>query len=296
MLNIGTQGLQAFITAAETGSFSEAAEKLHLTQPAISKRIASIEQQLNVRLFDRINRRVVLTESGSLFLPRARQLLHDIEATERAVSDIEGTVRGKLSIAISHHIGLHRLPPVLKNYSRLYPEVSLDIRFTDSELAYEAVQRGEIELAVITLSPEGNPPIQANVVWRDPLVFVCSHDHPLRSQGPVSMGQLSQFNAILPGQNTYTGKIANALFQQRGITINTSMETNYLETIHMMVSIGLGWSLLPLTMVGDLYAIPLKEKQLMHAIGRELGVISHHSKSLSGAGKAFKQLLLAEAE
>nr|P96194.1 RecName: Full=Uncharacterized HTH-type transcriptional regulator in ibpB-leuC intergenic region [Azotobacter vinelandii]CAA72148.1 CynR protein [Azotobacter vinelandii] len=103
--------LNAFIAVAETGSFSEAGERLHLTQPAVSKRIAALEQQLQVRLFDRLGREVRLTEAGRALLPRAYRILSVLEDTRRALNNLNGDVSGRLTLATSHHIGLHRLPP-----------------------------------------------------------------------------------------------------------------------------------------------------------------------------------------
>ena len=156
-----TANLQAFLAVADTGSFSRAAEQLHLTQPAVSKRIAMLEQQLDARLFDRIGRHVSLTEAGLALQPRAQQVLSLMNDTRRALSNLSSEVSGRLSIATSHHIGLHRLPPVLREFTRRHPQVSFDIQFLDSEVAYDKVLHGEIELAVITLAPEVAAPVMS---------------------------------------------------------------------------------------------------------------------------------------
>lgn len=116
--------LNAFIAIAETGSFSGAGERLHLTQPAISKRIAGLEQQLKVRLFDRLGREVGLTEAGRALLPRAYQILNVLDDTRRALTNLTGEVSGRLTLATSHHIGLHRLPrycALLPGNTRMWP-------------------------------------------------------------------------------------------------------------------------------------------------------------------------------
>ncbi len=100
--------LNTFIAIAETGSFSEAGERLHLTQPAVSKRIAALEQQLNARLFDRVGREVNLTEAGRALLPRAYQLLNVLDDTRRALNNLTGEVSGRLVLATSHHCAQSR--------------------------------------------------------------------------------------------------------------------------------------------------------------------------------------------
>lgn len=280
--------LQAFLAIAETGSFSLAAERLHLTQPAVSKRIAALELQLDVRLFDRLGREVGLTEAGRALLPRAYQIINVLDDTRRALSNLNGEISGRLTLATSHHIGLHRLPPLLRAFTRHYPLVSLDIRFLDSEVAYEEVLHGRAELAVITLAPETRLPVRAVPVWNDPLDFVAAPEHPLASNGTVSLADVARHPAVFPGSNTFTHHIVHKLFESQGLTPNIAMSTNYMETIKMMVSIGLAWSVLPLTMLDrQVVRVPLPGIQL----SRQLGYIVHTERTLSNAAKAFMLLL-----
>jgi DNA-binding transcriptional LysR family regulator len=280
--------LNAFIAVAESGSFSQAAERLHLTQPAVSKRIAGLEQALEMRLFDRMGREVGLTEGGRALLPRAYQILNVLDDTRRALSNLNGEISGRLTLATSHHIGLHRLPPLLREFTRRHPQVSLDIRFLDSEVAYEEVLHGRTELAVITLAPETAAPVHAVQVWDDPLDFVVAPEHPLARQGNIQLADVARHPAVFPGDNTFTHHIVRRLFESRGLPPNISMSTNYLETIKMMVSIGIAWSVLPRTMLDEQVArLSLKEIQLT----RQLGYILHTERTLSNAAKAFMALL-----
>lgn len=288
MATLDTQALTAFISVAECGSFSAAAEQLHLTQPAISKRISTLEEQLGRKLFDRIRKRVFLTEAGNLLLPQARQIILEIQQARQLVQDMDGNVSGRLRIAFSHHIGLHRLPPLLQRFNRQFPEVALDIDFVDSEKAYDLILAGKIELAVITLTPDAHTDIASTSLWRDPLHFVCSPEHALHLKDNVSLGELSEHDAILPSENTLTGKIVREVFRQQNYPLNISMTTNYLETIKMMVSIGLGWSVLPRTMTGELESIHTPDVY----IERTLGIIEYRDRVLSNAANAFKTLLL----
>ncbi len=285
--------LNAFIAIAELGSFSEAAERLHLTQPAVSKRIASLEQQLDVRLFDRLGREVSLTEAGRALLPRAYQILNVLDDTRRALSNLSGQVTGRLTLATSHHIGLHRLPPLLRAFTRAHPQVALDIQFLDSEVAYEEILHGRAELAVITLAPETREPVRAVPVWDDPLDFVAAPEHPLAVNGPIGLADVARHPAVFPGGNTFTHHIVQRLFEAQGLTPNIAMSTNYLETIKMMVSIGLAWSVLPRTMLDEQVArLPLPGIQL----ARQLGYILHTERTLSNAARAFMQLLDAQRD
>lgn len=288
-----TQLLHAFAAVAENESFSTAAEELHLTQPAVSKRIALLESQLDCSLFDRIGRSITLTEAGRALLPHAQSVLQELRAAKRHIQDLRGGVTGLLTMGISHHMGLHRLPDVLQKFTQQYPDVRLDIDFLDSEEAYEKVLLGEVELGVITLAPEEKPSLQQIPIWKDELVVTVASNHPLAQQSRVNAKALSQYRAILPGLNTYTGRIIKALFEEQKLPLDVSMSTNYLETIKVMVSIGLGWSVLPKTLVDDtLCGLNLSEQKM----SRNLGVVMHRERSLSNAARAFLDLLLAARE
>ena len=285
--------LHAFLGVARHGSFSKAAEALHLTQPAVSKRIAALERSLDTRLFDRIGRRIILTEAGQTLFDRAAKILADVDDTRRAITNLAGEVRGRLSIATSHHIGLHRLPPVLRQFTRQQPQVQLDLCFMDSEAACRAVVRGELELAVVTLPFEGDADLILTPTWSDPLALVSAPDHPLCRHTRLTLTRLCEYPAILPAAGTFTRELIERSFLEPGLPLRVSMETNYLETIKMMASIGLGWSLLPQTMVDRSLRIHrLKALQVV----RRLGMVHHAQRTLSNAARAFINVCLSHAD
>ena len=284
--------LRAFLAVAETGSFSSAGERLHLTQPAVSKRVAALESALGRRLFDRVGRQVGLTEAGATLLPRARTILDQVSATQRELADLSGRVAGRLTVGTSHHIGLHHLPPVLRAFSARYWQVELDLQFLASERACEAVARGELELGIVTLPLQPGPPLASRELWPDPMVPVCGPDHPLAALPQPQPAELLNHAAILPGAETFTRHLIETAFTPYGGPPRSRLSTNYLETIKMMVSVGLGWSVLPRSMVdGDL--VPLDCPGL--AIRRALGVVQHRQRSLSNAGRAFLEALAQDA-
>jgi DNA-binding transcriptional LysR family regulator len=283
-----TETLRAFVSVAASGSFSRAAEQLYLTQPAISKRIAALEQSLDVRLFDRLGRKVLLTEAGRTLLPHARRILAEIEDSRRALGNLDGRIGGRLVLATSHHIGLHRLPPLLRNYTARHPGVRLDMRFTDSELACDMVLRGDVELAIVTLPTTSPNLLICRPVWDDPLVVCVGPDHPLAGRDRVTAGQLADHPAILPGSITFTRRIVDRFFEARGLRLQEAFATNYLETIKVMVTVGLGWSVLPRTMLdGELRALEVADFELHRA----LGTVHHTGHTLSNAARAMLDLL-----
>lgn len=286
-----TQALNAFIAVSNLQSFSQAADYLHLTQSAVSKRIQQLEQHLNTKLFDRHNRTVSLTEAGRMLLPQARKILDLISDTEIAIQSHDTEVAGTLSLATSHHIGLHRLPSVVREFTANYPAVILDLSFMGSEKAYKAVHQRQVELALTTLDNDyelGNTDLEILPLWQDEMVCVCANNHPLTQQKKLTLADLSKVPAILPEPNTITFQLIERIFKQQGLTLHAPMPTNYLETIKMMVSVGMGWSMLPKTML-DIHCHELAWPDV--PLKRSLGVIYLSSRTLSNSAKAFLNTL-----
>ena len=278
----------AFLSVVEHGSVSAAAQALHLTQPAVSQRLASLETQLGVPLFDRIGKRLVLTDAGSALIPKAEEVQRAERAALQAAADFAGGARGSLRLATSHHIGLHRLAPILRDFVREHPQVDLDIQFEDSEAAHELIRDGHADLAVVTLDPQGPQGLTYEPIWSDPLRLVVAKDHPLLQAPRLSFRQLAEEPVILPGLNTYTGRIIVQTFAAKNLTLNPRLSTNYLETIGMLVAAGLGWSVLPETMISpELTILPAPKPRL----ARALGIVRHPERGLSRSMEGLRAVL-----
>ncbi|HKY92701.1 MAG TPA: LysR family transcriptional regulator [Nevskiaceae bacterium] len=279
-----TQSLAAFLEVADTGSFTRAAERLHLSQPAVSKRLATLEEQVGTRLFDRVGRSVLLTDAGTSLLPYARKVVQTVEDGRRALSQLAATVSGRLSIGTSHHIGLHRLPPVLSRYTKTFPEVDLDLHFMDSEDACEAVLAGKLELGIVTLPLAPIANLESGVVWEDPLAVIVSPAHPLAERKRVELEELATHPAVLPDADTYTHRIIRAELEKRGVAPRVRLATNYLETLKMLAAIGLGWSVLPESMIDrTVRRLPVTG---FHPT-RQLGWVRHTGRAVSSPARAL---------
>ncbi len=281
------QNIRAFLSVAETGSFSRAAEQLFITQPAVSKRIAALEQSLDTVLFDRIGKQVQLTEAGRALLPGYRRILAEMEESRRILSHLNEHTSGVLSMATSHHIGLHRLPAVLRRYTQACPEVKLDIHFMESEQAFPQLLHGDIELALVTLPDACPPQLAQHLLWSDPMHCVIARQHPLAQQPRSSLKQLAQTAAILPAAGAHTRELVDAALADHPPQ-NILLQTSYLETIKAMVQAGLGWSLLPDSMI-DSSMTQLHRRRLR--IDRHLGVVLHRERTLSNAASRLLELL-----
>lgn len=220
--------------------------------------------------------------------------MQQLEDSHREIDNLKGEVAGTLHIGTSHHIGLHRLPPVLKRINQQYPDLVLDIHFMDSEVAHREVQSGKLELGIITIPQADKQELNTRVVWDDPLEFVIGKNHPLAQQiknsgtRSVTVKDLAEYNAVLPARSTYTRQILESAFAKTGHHVSTNLSTNYLETIKMLVAVGLGWGILPRTMLSkELIVVEIPRLKLQ----RQLGVVWHPKRTLSNAAQVMMELL-----
>ena len=274
---------EAFVKVMETGSISLAAEQLFITQPAVTKRIHSLEDYFGVKLFESAGRGIQATHAAHSLLPKVKNWLNELGDIQHTLSHEQTQIQGRLTIGTSHHIGLHHLPQHLKQYVQQFPDVTLDVHFVDSEQAHEQVLNGDLELAFLTLPPLGDERLKYIPMWEDPLVFVAAPFHPLAQQAELTLQDLIQYPSLLPSAQTYTSQITLAEFEKQGLKPKISMSNNPLESIRMLVSIGLGWSVLPKTLLNH----DLKRLNIALEMNRQLGMVWHPGRTQSKAAQTL---------
>ena len=171
------------------------------------------------------------------------------------------------------------MPAHLKKYVQKFPEVKLDVHFVDSEQAHEQVLAGDLELAFLTLPPQGDERLKYITIWEDPLIFVVAPFHPLAQKNNLKLEDLIEYPSLLPAAQTYTTQITLTEFERQGLKPKISMSNNPLESIRMLVSIGLGWSVLPKTLLNQ----ELQQLHLNVTMHRELGMVWHPARIQSKA-------------
>ena len=278
---------EAFVRVMETGSISMAADLLFITQPAVTKRIHSLEDYFGVKLFESAGRGVQATHAAQSLLPKVKNWLNELGDIHHTLSHEQSEVRGKLKIGTSHHIGLHHLPAHLKKYVQQFPEVKLDVHFVDSEQAHEQVLAGDLELAFLTLPPSLDDRLKYVPLWNDPLVFVAAAFHPLASETNLSLEHLMQYPSLLPASHTYTAQITLAEFEKKGLKPKVTMSNNPLESIRMLASIGLGWSVLPKTLLNQ----DLQQLDIPLDMNRQLGMVWHPARTQSRAVQELIEMM-----
>ena len=277
----------AFVKVMETGSISLAADQLFITQPAVTKRIHSLEDYFGVKLFESAGRGIQPTHAAHSLLPKVKMWLNELGEIHHTLSHEQAQVQGRLKIGTSHHIGLHHLAEPLKRFVQQFPQVTLDVHFVDSEQAHEQVLAGELELAFLTLPPRGDDRLNYLTIWHDPLVFVAAPFHALAQQQQLHLEDLIAYPSLLPAAHTYTSQIMLAEFEKKGLKPQISMGNNPLESIRMLVSIGLGWSVLPKTLLNH----ELVQLDLNLKLNRQLGMVWHPARIQSKAAAQLIQMM-----
>jgi DNA-binding transcriptional LysR family regulator len=285
-----------FARVAEMKSISRAAEELFVTQPAVSKQIKALEEELGDRLFDRLGKKVHLTRTGEVLYGRAVKILRSVEEAKAAVKGLSGECSGELVIGTSDHISLHRLPHVLKSYIAAYPKVDLKLRCHRSETILDMVGRNLVDLGVITL-PRVTGNLVSKVIWKDPMSLVFPKSHSLAVLKKIRLRDIAKYGLILPEPGTTTRKTIDDAFSKRKLVANVAMEVAYIETIKGLVKAGLGISILPDKAVeAEVKGGLLLKAGIQDAsVTRNLGVVYLRDKYLSRPATEFLRFLEKEA-
>lgn len=234
--------LEGFIAIAETGSVSRAADLLHLTQPAMSARLRTLERQLGANLFVRTPRGVRLSDAGAEFLPHARRALDAFEEGRRRVADLVDGIGGHLTLATAPSISTYVLPAMLKRFLEAYPNVQVAIRTGHPTEVLELVLRDEVHLGLACDLEHAD--IQATALYDDELVLVMAPDHPCTGDAVVTLGQLAAAQLVMFRSSSFLD-LLTSLFHAAGVRAGALMEVDNIDAAKKMVEHGLGVALLP---------------------------------------------------
>ncbi|MER5183303.1 LysR family transcriptional regulator [Streptomyces sp. NPDC002896] len=291
MKRVQLHQLRYAVAIAEEGSFTRAATKLYLAQPSLSVQIRKLEQELGVRLFERLGRSAVPTSSGELFLVHARRILAEVDRLHAQMEEIKNLKRGRVALGVLPSVGTQLLPDVLTAYHQQHPGVDLVLmeRDTYGSVEFERrVHQGELDIAVVRL-PVVQPGLATRPLIREPLFAMLPPGHPLAGAAGVSLADLADETFVaLPAGNGLRD-LMDAVCARAGFTPKISVETSHLPIMWSMVQSGLGIALLPRLAAAEqrnrvLVTDPYAE--------RELGVIYRSTESLSPSAEIFLDLLL----
>jgi len=243
--------LRAFVAIAELGTFTAGAQRVHVTQAAISMQIRQLENELGARLFIRAPRRVMLTEAGEQLLQRARQILRDHDAALDEVAELAGAERGRLRIgSASAMVTTDVLPKLLKEVRGRHPGAEVMVTSGTSEVLVQQILAGELDVAFVSLPVEARG-INTERLSQDQLVAVASPRHRLAKQRTISAYTLAGEKLILGERGGNTRRLIDLFFAQAGVTLHVSMELSRQAAIRRMVEEDMGVGIVPLQTVSE---------------------------------------------
>jgi DNA-binding transcriptional LysR family regulator len=289
--------LATFARAAERGSFTDAAADLGVTQAAVSQRIAALEQELRVSLFDRRAGRIALTDAGERLYGFARRILDLHGQAREGVSGVHPGVAGDLPIAASSVPGECYLPALLSAFRERFPGVHVRATVGDSRSVMKEVARGEATLGLVGQKPE-KASLDSQPIGTDTLVLILAPDHPWAARKGVSLRALAAEPLILREPGSGTRCALRKGLERAGASLdamNVTLEMGSNAAIKDAVRRGLGVSFMSRSTVarelaaGELKAVPVRGLVLT----RYLYAVSHRRRPLSPAASAFLHFLKA---
>ncbi|MCV2885268.1 LysR family transcriptional regulator [Aestuariibacter sp. AA17] len=290
-MSVTYRQVESFVRVAQSSNFAEAAERLHLSQPALSLSLKKLESMLGGKLISRSTRSVRLTPEGKEFLPIALRLLND---WDRAVEDMQSRFsaqQGKLSIAAMPSFAATVLPNILSLFHSHFPNISLSVSDVVMETVFQQVREGRAELG-FTFESDRYDGVAFHTLFYDAFTLVVPPNHALDSESVVSWFALQDFPFVAMNRGSTIRGWLDDIFSTKALAVNVVAEANQLATIGQCVKFGLGVSVVPQVCAeqmrqNGLVCIPLKEVWLR----KKVGIIRSTHHELSVAADRFWSLV-----
>lgn len=286
-----------FCDLVESESFSKAAKENGITQSAVSQQIRALESRFNVALVERGRRHFSLTPEGHAFLESSRQILDIYNNLDARIQEMRDVVVGELRVAAVFSIGLHQLPPMLKRYRTLFPEVDVEVDYRRSTQIYAEVQTGNADVGLVAY-PSRRKGFDVETFARDEMVLICPPSHRLARKKKVKFADLNDERFISFEIDLPTRKAIDKALSEERVSIQRSMEFDNIETVKRAVAIEDGVSIVPYSSIldeqkaGTLVAISLAS----HDLWRPLGLVVRRNRTRTPAVRRFIEMLHAMGE
>lgn len=285
--------LRAFLAVAQTLSFAQASERLHVSQSALSLAIKALETQLGGALFGRTTRQVRLTPEGEALLPLARRLIAEWDDVEDALRRRFRLQQGRVVVAAMPSFAANRLPPLLAAFRDRYPRVGVTVHDVINEQVIEMVQAQRVELG-IAFEPPAVAGLTFAPMYLDRFVAAVPQQSPLAGQDVVTWAQLLEQPFIALQRPSQVRLMLERHLKARALTLPVAFESHQLGTVGRMVSSGLGVSAVPALCIEQMEAMGVRCLALTDpVIERSVGVLKRADQDLSVAAQALYDVLLA---
>jgi len=286
------ESFKMFCDLAESGSFTKAAQTNGVTQSAVSQQVSSLERQLDCLLIERSKKQFRLTREGQLLYEHGHQIVQAHDSLLARLQEVKHIVSGSIRVATIYSIGLHDLPPYLKQFLRAHPTVNIHVEYLRANQVYDDVLGNVADLGLVAY-PEPDSRLECILLRNEVLSVICHPNHPLARSPSLQSAQLQDQRFISFEPDIPTRKALDRHFQHQQVSVRTVMEFDNIETVKRAVEVGAGIAIVPEGTVSDevakgsLCLIPLANRSLL----RPLAVIHRKTKVLTPAMRQFIDLL-----
>lgn len=287
--------LEAFVAVADLANFRRAAETVHLSQPALSRRIAKLEGVLGVRLFERTTRTVSLTAVGREFARKARALLGDLEQALLGTREIAATHGGEVTVACVPSAAYYYLPQFIRRYRERFPRIRVRVIDEAANTVLATVIRGEADFGVDFIGAQ-EPELEFAAILEEPFVAACRRDHPLAKKRSVTWSELGRHDYMTVSRASGNRLLMDNALARMVDAPRWSLETRHVATLLGLVEAGLGVAAVPrLALPSGRHPVIAQVPLVSPRVTRTLGLIRRRNRGLSAAAQELYAMLAPRA-
>jgi DNA-binding transcriptional LysR family regulator len=284
--------LEAFVAIAERGSFRGAADVVHLSQPALSRRIEKLEAALGVRLLDRTIRPVSPTAVGREFYKKTRALLDDLGSTLLVMGDEAAGQSGEVTVACVPSAAYYYLPEFIRRYRREFPRVRIQIQDETASVALDAVIRGEADFGINFVGTQ-EPDIEFQPLLRERFVVACRRDHPLAAKRRVTWAEICQYDYVSVSKSSGNRLLIDQALAELPVRPRCLYEVRHVAGVLGLVEAGIGVAAVPqLAIPPGGNATVISRPLVDPVVARTVGLIRRRGWTLTPAAQTLYQLLV----
>jgi DNA-binding transcriptional LysR family regulator len=290
-MKIDFAGIQAFVSVAELGGFRRAADQLHVTQTALTRRVQNLEVYLGIRLLDRTTRSVALTAVGREFLPKAHSIVFETNAAVAELKEMSQALRGSFTLACMSTMSTRLLPVLIRKYADRHPSNRIRLLDMTSNDVRHAVLHRNAELG-IAIHGEPHPELNEHFLFDDALALYCHESHPLAKRPRRTWHDLKGADLIIVRGFTATRLLIEYHLLANGVNTGTAYEVQHHSTAVNLVEAGVGCAVLPWSVLGAASRPKMARVDLVApVVNRSVMLFTHRNASLSPAAQAFLGLV-----
>ena len=283
--------LRYFKTVADLSSFTKAAQQLHIAQPAISMAIRKLEEELELTLLHRKDRKVSLTDEGHHLYRHACRIIQASEDALLEMQELKGLLKGEVRVGIPSMLGSYYFPPILMAFRDRYPQLTLTVIDGGAGKLQELLEKGELDLAVVVdqWMPDSST-LQSRVFLREQMMVISPKDHPFAALDSILYEQLFAEELVMFNSGYFHRNVVDRLSAEAGITPNISFETNLIPLIKSIVKQGFAISTLMEMVIRD--EPDLIARPFTNPVWLDLSIAWRKEGYLSQANQTFVDFVL----